>query len=275
MAFPETTEAVAELFANRQYGQGAHTLSAARTGVDGIALGEVQFDPYLHDAYDIKPISLTELLTGQPQVDVVRPNFPVHINVVTDYTDKGDNDPIARSKRNVAHTVTKYLEEALSSVADRLDTYAVGSGMSHGSAILDAEELAQEDASEEEKAEAVASLCMRGLTVVISDFAGLPLYGTNGDFSETVGIKLNHLLERNVPANMGVIAISGGVEVNTNKPKKLAPVNNLLEHNHQEAISRLKDAGLSMASLVARADKIGGFDQTQSDKEISLAIKAL
>jgi hypothetical protein len=240
-------------------------------------LGEVPFDPTVHEMSDIKPNALMEMVTDDPYVELVRPSRPLILNVVTDYSGMGYFDPIALAKRKAASVITESLIDSLQSVTDRLKSFTVGARDNELPDMF-TEELAGERAAARDRAEAVADLSRDDYTVVISDFSGLPLEDADGDYERTVGVKINHVLERKIPEELqgiGVIALSGGREANTRSARSLRRTNNDLERTHQETLARLNGLGIAVASLVTRADIEGGLDVQATDAALDAAFGTL
>lgn len=273
MYLPETAHAIQDLSANVAFGQGDHDSVSVKAGGPGLIMGAVPFDPFVHEWADIKPGSMMEMVTGLPHVEMVRPARPVVINVITDYSGMNYYEPMTKAKRRAAQKITNGLIDSIQSVTDRIDTYTIGAKKDELPDMY-TEELTGEHASQIEKAEAIADVAAHDYTIVISDFTQLPMESVRADFSRTVGVKLNHLLERKIPANIGVIAVSG-VEVNTNKSRKLSARNTELQRAHEASIYRLAACGLRVASIITRADVPSGIDVAQTDVDIANAIQAI
>lgn len=275
MHLPETAGALSEAMANSQFGPGGHAFANTRTGANGLFLGEIPFDPAYHEAADILQTSMMEDVLDTPHVGLYRPEHPLHISVVTDYGNTADDARIMRTKREAARNLTEGILGQLTSVTDRLDSFAVGATEATQLGLND-HELIGREASEQERAEEIARLGLGGLTLVISDFRSLPLgqFG-GGDFSETLAIKVNHPWERQIPARVGILSLRGLAEVNTNKPRELDKVNRRLEAQHKQKIEELEEAGITVASVVLRPKLPLKVDETEVDEALATGIRTL
>ncbi len=275
MHLPETAGALSEAMANSQFGPGAHAFANARPGIGGLYLGEVPFDPTYHEAADILPVSMMEDVTGQPHVGLYRPEHPLHVSVVTDYGNVEDDGRITRSKREAARNLTDGIVAQLTSVTDRLDSFAVGAGPNTPLARNEYELIGRE-ASEEDRADEIAHVGLSGLTLVISDFRHLPLGQVGpGSFRETLALKVNHPWERRIPAGVGFLSLKGLAEVNTNKPRELEKANRRLEEQHQRKVEELEAAGVTVASIVLQPKLPLKVDEKEVDKALAAGLRTL
>lgn len=264
MQLPKTGDALSDLRANAMHGYGVHASSQFRAGGGGQYLGDMPFDPAVHEASDINPLSSMGLAFDQPHVSVYRPERPLRVNLVADYRNLGGNTGIQKAKHAVADHLNEEVYEALSGVTDRLDTFVLGS---------DQHEFFDRRTQELVTAEDVAELCLNGLTVVVSDFSHLKIAAPEKRFDSAIAVKVNHLLERQVPSNVGVIALSGKGEVNTNKARKLNVVNQELAREHDATVSGLQQQGFEVVPVVVRADQgPHGYDVSSVDHLLAEAV---
>ncbi|MCA9330138.1 hypothetical protein KDA11_05795 [Candidatus Saccharibacteria bacterium] len=267
MQLSHTGDALSEMRANVMHGSGVHPSSQLRIGGGGQYLGDMPFDPSIHEATDINPMSIMGMALDQPHVSVYRPEKPLQVNLVADYRNMGGDQNISRAKRSVAHHLSDGIYDALYSATDRLNTYVFGARQGEFFDSGTQEVIEEED---------IADLCLDGLTLVVSDFARLKLDSNNRSFESAIAVKVNHLLERQIPSKVGVIALSGGGEVNTNNARKLLAVNQELARQHQTAVQRLRQQGFKIASIVARADlRPFGYDVDDADRQLADAIIAI
>lgn len=273
MHLPKTSGALSESMANNRTGPGAHAFANNRAGGGGLFLGEVPFDFQQHEVTDILSSSSMEVVTGEPHVGMYRPNHPLHMNVVTDYGNDADDARIMRVKRLAARNITEGILGQLTSVTDRLESYAVGA---LGSSRLPRGQfmLADRDKTEEERAKAVARLSLEGLTLVISDFRSLPLATSKvGSYKETLALKVNHPLERRIPANIGFLSVKGLFEINTGKSRELEKANQRLEEQHKRKVGELEDAGITVVSVVIDPKSPQKVDVRELDRSLARGVK--
>lgn len=271
MELPRTQEALHVLASDDRFGSGTHIESRVQTGMDGMIIGEEPFDPIYHSPYDINPGSLMEAVTGQPYVDQVLARRPLSVNVVADYGDGGDHPKITAMKQRLAMVLKTAAQNAVPSITDRVYTYAIGTGDYYEQNI----DAWLDDGDEVGRAISVASLCLDGLTFVISDFRRLPLYAVEGvNLEDAMAIKANHPAELSLPANVGVIPLGHGEEINTNKTKQLERKNAELQARHLSIIHKLQQANISVIGAVYDPREAGGFQAETVDADLSNAIIA-
>jgi hypothetical protein len=267
MLLPYTGDALSELQASTMYGHGVHAAPRMHVGGGGQYIGDMPFDPLIHEVFDINHMSTLGLALEEPHVSLYHPERPLEVNLVADYRNMGGNESVARAKRAVAHTLSDGVYDELSGVADRLNTYVMGAQQS---------ELFDDHTQEAINEHDVADICLSGLTIVVSDFARLKLEAPAKGFESAIAVKVNHLLERRVPRNVGVIALSGRGEVNTNKARKLDIVNQELDRAHGDTVQRLQTQGFEVVPVVVRADrKPFGYDIDATDRQLAQAVDAI
>lgn len=270
MNLPQTKSALTELAANSRFGAGIHIEPQPRVGYDGVVIGEVPYDPARHSPLDINPLSLMAEATGEQHVQLVLPNRPLDMNIVVDYGYGEDHPKIAAMKRNLAHRLETAAQSALPSITDKVYSYAIGEPDE-----IDMGIHYFEASSDHERATFVAGLCLEGLTFVLSDFRHLPLAElSQADLSGGVAVKVNHPSERALPANVGVIALGGGKEVNTSNTKQLNNWNRELAERHEQIVRGLNTAGMSVAGAVYTPSLNEGFSVASVDEQLAQAVTA-
>ncbi len=273
MFLPRTHDALIELAANSQFAVGVHSHDQIRTGQMGIPLGSVEFDPYKHEVTDIDLLSVMGEATGEHYVNEVLPNKPVNINVLTDYQNTGDIPKISSLKKLISFALTETIEGALPSITDRQFNYSFGPLPEDVRTTNTPESLASE--TEEQRAESIKGLCVNGLTLIISDFRNFPAaYLLQNELSDAVAIKVNHPAQLKIPANVGVISLGKGVEVNTNIPASLNIVNSHLATQREKLLTNLGYAGLSVVEVVYDPKQPSKFDDTKTDSDLAEALNA-
>lgn len=251
---PRTSEVLTQYGANVPFGLGSHLDPSISTGVSGISVGEVPFDPALHDATDIDFGSAEEMLTGDFHVEQVIPERPLSYFTVVDATARREFDSIARTKRIARGLIAGALTDQVVSIGDR--------------AML--EDVVGQD-RQPFTVKTKDALDM-GLTFALGDFEG---FNAKRDLNGLVAIKVNHLLERELPANVGYISLGGAVEIDTNNPNQLAQVNDALEQKHQEVVESLESADAQVVCVVADPRLKPEFDAPKTDEDIAKAIEKL
>lgn len=276
MAFPETSAALRELGATTTYGLGAHLHPAVSVGVPGLTLGDIQFNPAKHDFLDVNHFSLLGEATGELHVTEVLPDRPLNVNVVTDLGSIWDARVITRRKQEAARAIAAGIATALPSLTDRTTMYAVGQSPTHPAHSSETK-LVSLDVVEGGRAESVASLAPEGPLIVLSDFIHMPLEEhVSGDVSRNVlAVKVNHPFERRIPANIGVLALNRGYDLDTSNKRKLARANSRLDDRHLGVMARLQDAGISVVDVILDPKLPEGFDQGYVDNRLAEGIKML
>jgi len=266
-----TQEALAEIAASDLAGYGTHLLSDVQTGVLGLVLGEVDYDPRRDVPTAIVMSSVREMATGQPQVRQYVPQQLLTANVIIHERASTDSYGIHEAKRHMAAELQQAIAESMPGLTDEVVTYAVGemASVHHGQEI----EVRTTDGNPLTDAKTISELCRDGLAFVISDFLRLPLDEVPGaSYPATVAVKTNHRIEMALPAGVGTLTTIGGGEVNTNKPKELQRVNELLTRLHAGTIERLGRVGIGVAHIVLAPKLQAGYKITEADKAISDAV---
>lgn len=263
----ETQRALTELAANQQYGFGVHSALQVRTGMSGLDVGEMPFDPARHSVSSINPLSLMEMATDIPHVRQVIPRNPLHATIVLHETEGVDDSQLAKVKRDLAFGLGDAITVALPSMTDRTFNYIIGN--QHESINELGAEYIETDARPEAAAKNMAELCKHGLGFIISDFHNLPVASSD---AATVAIKVNHPLELALPGGVGTISLGGNYQVNTNKSRELNRVNDALKAQHDRIVGHLRAMGLTVASVVLDQNARGAFEFDAADDAIANAI---
>ena len=269
---PRTQEALAELQAQEQLGFGSHILPDVQTGVPGLVLGELDYNPRRDSARHIVSSSIREMVTGVPQVRQYAPYQQLHINFVDHMPASADALGIPEAKRRLSAVLFDTVIESLPGMTDHVRKYSVGALAVRKTRVSDVG--IKTDGSPEADAAAVAAITRTGLTFVVSDFLNLPLDKQNRKhFPATVALKINHPIELAVqPGKYGRIVVAGAGEVNPKKPKEVARFNENLKQVHQTIIANLGSVGIAVAQLTLSPEHRSGFENRITDRAISRAI---
>lgn len=257
-----THAALASLEANAGHAYGEHVRRNVQAGFDGVYIGEAEFDPTRHDPSDIDAFAMGEAL-DKPHVSQVFPSRPLHINIVADRTGRSEDPRVTAVKGAAAASLVGSLDESLPGVTDQSFIYIAG----HGN-LPDAETLRVSNRNE--LPGQVSDLALDGLTLVVSDFQGMRF--EPGSLDGVVAVKLNHPLERAIPAGVGRISLGGEYELDTRDGTQLGAYNQLLQAQHDRTVSGLESAGATVASVIADPRYEQGYDIGAADEEIASAI---
>ena len=273
----QTRQALFELRSLENQGVGMHLGANVAVGMPGLPIGEVMFDPSRHPASAIDPFSMMESLTGTPHVTQVMPYRPTEMNVVLHQNDETVTadwlKPVHEHKRALAHGLVEALEES-KQIPDRTNYYVVGAA-SNKEVLPNGAEIIGGTDSPEAAAQAVAEICLRGLTFVISDFENLPLGAvTSALYPRAIAIKANHQVELQIPANAGLLQLDGLGAVETWKVHKLQKKNKQLRHKHTQLEQGLGNAGLYVAQAVYSPQRTVGTNVQAADNSIARAIRS-
>lgn len=287
---PETQQAISQLAANRPLMFGMHDNDQLKIGVPGHVVAEIPFDPALHDPSAINPLSIWEDILGEPHVQQVIPSNPLAVNIVVhregrdvskETAGRKGSQPSSELQQELIVPVSdakmqlaSELREALLGArvpGDKIRSYFVGAPMTAGEA---GGSYKAETEEPEAASQAIAELCLKGLTFVISDFNRLRLRETGANKHGLVAVKVNHRLERELPSGVGVIAVGGLREVNTNRAARLEAANNDLAAKHTEIVRRLGQAGAQVASLMV-GGREPGLDFLATDQALAQAVEQI
>lgn len=278
MAFSETQAALMELTTEERFGMGGHTLPMVLIGNSGMNVGEEPFMLGHHDPSAINHHSVMAAATGELQVRDTLPSRPLEIAVVTDYGSRDDRSDIVRRKRDGAVVIADALRSSVPDIADTITSYVVGA--SKRTRLQDGEERlrgAGSGDSEESRAAAIANLAANGIVMVLSDFRHLPLHiRANQDMRDNaVAVKVNHRLERRVPFNVGVLSLSGGIEINTGDPEQVVLINKRLTAIHNSRLDKLRNAGIATTNVTLAPSRPEGYYAPYVDRRLAEGLKQL
>jgi hypothetical protein len=280
----ETGQALFELRAAEPYSMGMHLGEQLSVGDLGVKVGEVPFDPSLHEPSDIDRMSMMGRVRGRPYVAQIVPFRPEEANVVlhndpADQAWSGYLAPMWDYKRGLAVSLSDAISDA-KQMGDTGTVYVVGdttrqTGLRHADYVRNTE-------TPEKAADAIADICRRGLTFVISDFEALPLdRAPAGYFGKTVAVKVNHKSELEIPANVGDYPLDGLEVVNTHNSKKLQAANDAIKRRHAELERRLGlkprlgGLGLAVAKVIYDEGFAPRMQVRATDKSIAGAVRKL
>lgn len=250
--FKETSRALADLPAGSLIGFGQHIDPNISTK-PGVMLGDLEFDPTRHNPMDINHLSPLGIATDAPQVRQTFPHKPLHIAFSQDRTSRAGLYSLNEMKQRSGQSIYEGIDSALHGVGDMVMASSVD-GQNRARFIDD-------------------SANQGGISFAISDFEGMDL--SSVDFDQLVAIKVNHLLEREIPQNVGFISLGGAVELNTGDKKQLDKFNTKLEEHHQEIVEGLEEAGAQVVSVIVDPRMQDGFDVEGVDSSIAEALDNL
>lgn len=257
----QTYEALASLEANAGHTFGEHVRRRVQAGTDGVYIGEAEFDPARHDPAEIDPMAMGSAL-DRPHVSQVFPNRPLHVSIIADRTARAEDPKVASAKANAMAGLVNALDESLPGVTDQSFIYAAGGSLPNAEAlhVRDRSELPGQ----------VSDLALSGLTIVVSDFQGMSFQPRS--LEGVVAVKLNHPLERKIPADVGRVSLGGEYELDTRDHMQVRAYNALLQRHHDDTVDGLESAGAVVASVIADPRRDQGFNAARADEYIADAI---
>ncbi len=270
MLLTETQNVLAEIAASRAEEFGAHFSSQPQTGMPGMVISELEYDPALHEPQHIAHFSLMEMVTGTPHVQLVLPEQPLDVKVITHHEAGRDHPEFARLKLFLGRQLKHAIEEAMPGATDRVHAYHIGDkkdGLDWDVKYIPA------SAESLQTAKTVADLCMDGLTFVISDFNHLPLQDVGGaSYPATIAVKANHMSDLAIPKGR-VFRLGGRREVSRDEDS--LKMNAKLMAYHQRIEQGLESVGIKVAPVVLSAKdvKTTGFDVSATDATIANAAR--
>jgi len=265
MQLPKTREALADLAANSKYGMGGHLEEDPRAGMYGLQIGEVDYDPLLHEPEDIINDSAYAEASGIEQVAYMLPARPLHFNVVADLGSVAGSLPVRTAKEETIMTLSRELRANPGDSFDSISMYVLGG----------TRKVRQELRAEKVKSDRqLLEICSSGLTFVLSDFSRLMAVFHNRNIAGTVGLKVDHLLEVSVP-RMGELVVGKGKELDTANEGDRAAFNARLERHHAGILDDLERSEISAVQIVTPTDLQGNFNVQTTDVAIANAIKSL
>lgn len=238
--------------------------------------GYREFDQEVHNAEDIDFEAPDTEYTGEDYVRITSKPLPHYMNIAGDLTPRLQTQAITDTKLRVARTLAGLLGGALQSQGDEDYFFLIGQPSAGKTAeagpIADKVFEADDRTSVPDAAATITSYT--GMPFIVSDFRAVRF--DSGSLDRSVAIKINHLVERSLPANIGIISLGGSVELDTRDSYQLAAYNARLEAEHQSIVGNLAAAGAEVVSVVADPRlKPDEFDGKDADRQIAAAIMAI
>lgn len=278
---PETTRAIASLRTDLTQEFGMHVGQTVMHGVPGLVVGEERFDPSRHPVSAINPLSMMELGLDSPMpyVRQVLPYKTLEMNVVV-HDDSGDYEmpewlePVIGFRDSLA-VDTKHSIEASKQVGDKVNLFVVGNPARPSLYGREAE-VVKNTEQPEAAAQAVADIARSGLSFIISDFNRLPLHRVSqANFKRSVGVKANHPIELEFPANTGVWPLGGGASVDTGNRRELKSANKGLQKSHAQIAANIGQAGLAHLQVVYDNQFRSGLDREAFDRPLATILRRM
>lgn len=262
-----TEDALFDLQLERtQRAYGVHLNDEASSDI-GRRIGQVMFNPLEHTPAQIARFSMMGIITGEDFVDVNMPVTPLDMNIVAHYR-KDNSDPIiSNQKKKLMSSISEQIVDARPGITDRVAFYAV---TETDEQIDDDFELIQTN-DPKEAAQAIADLCLDGLTFVLSDFEGLPLEDIESVQQRAIGVKINAPLEKEVAKARGSHLKLGGTREQSSNGIEFFNEQVLAPH-HDRLAKRMELAGFAVAQTVFTLDSPYFFDVPSTDLSLAEAI---
>lgn len=269
VALPRFESAVAELSAKGMLSSGEHTEYLLAQGDVDIQLGTTEFDPTWHDPSDIDFTEEDGLTDGVLHVPVGLVKRPLLVNIVHDQLPRDEAHVITVRKREAADLIVRSLQARIPQM-DPINGQVVLQQTGR-EFLLDDVTVAE---SREDGVRAISDITLSGLSLVISDFNAMRF--SQRSLNGAVALKLNHLLEREVPAGLGVVDMGSGIELNTDRKRDLVRYNERLQDQHNKIVEGLEAAGAQVIPVVVDARiKPAGFDSDVMDANLAQAIEQM
>lgn len=197
-----------------------------------------EYDSARHRPSQIDYKSAKTWATGVPHVTHKFGLVPLRVEVVAGTVGPSDHSSFVESKEQGIIEITDLVEAALPGMGD----HVIRRG------VVEVEDLL---APQDEEVD---------LRIAIGGFAGISagIARPRSEVTPTVFLKVNHKLEREVPAGMGPVNLDGKQVVNTDEPEELTRYNNKLDMEHQMTLARLRRLGFVTASTVI--DPSSGYE---------------
>jgi hypothetical protein len=271
--FQATSEAIAEWQANVPYGIGDHLERNISTSIGNVVLGEVQFDPHIHDPSDIDHMSMMGIATGELYVPEVLPQKPLNMNVIIDATTREDHPSLIKVKRDIAHQIYSAIDDATIGMSDRVFATELTS-RPQKSSNPDFEIVVARNNKALQKF--LGMTAINQLAIVISDFKNFDRrHSSEAGKSPMVAVKVNHPAERRIPYDVGILSLGGYEEINTNKHRRVDAKNAELEAQHREIVEELEAIGAEVAEVITKPFSATGYEVAEVDAAIATAISNL
>jgi len=277
---PETEKALQDLWASSNRMLGSHRSSNAELAKAGRPIGEVLYDPVKHGRLTPNPFSVQEELTDEEHVLVRKPKRPLDIAVVVhiDPEDKEGLDWVTQAKDDTMLILSGALNNLFTGLRDRMSTYLVGDvdRIKDNYLYSGADYTFYQTVNNSEVSDFVVDTCKNNRpTYVISSYKRLS-FEDQSNLSGSVGILVNHTLERRLPTCKARFATGDpdNPVIDASDKKQLEGWNVVLDDRHQALVDKLGSCGLFVAQVVFEGksiDPLYGFDVPKADREIALA----
>jgi len=268
MNFPETTRSLHRLPPNRRINPGAHIRRQEESGRIGRVSPDTELVPGKHTAADVNPLSFMAQTVGGHYVRQVQPGRQVQTNILIQSVEKADDQRIVARKEHAAALIAQMLHRDLASTTDNVRLLA-----------MEDVELSDEFESKTrlqrlKDDNEMIDFCRRGLTIMISDFSALK-QDDRLPFAPAVALKVDHPFDRAIPADVGVLQLSDGFELDTSREDELAVVNGRISAMNTRAVDTLQAAGTMVAGVVLNPEFEHGFYAPNVDHSLAKAVDRL
>jgi len=273
--FEQTQTAISEYYANRQQAVGGHIYAMPRAGARGLIIGEVPFEGAVHPAHAMKPFSIHEEITGLPQVDLTLPHRALEIQVILDRSPSRDIPRIQKAKRALMDLLVGAIFDSRPDMTDRVREVVIVDQDSEEAKTFgpDVEKINSQEGPEA-VASRVASICVSGLTLVLSNFEALRLDQLpSRNFQSTVGVKVNHFSSIKLPKGNVKIPVGNGRMIDASDEVQLAAYHRVQDTHNKAVVDRLSAVDIAVSQVVLYPGLALGFDYEESDKSIASAIQ--
>ncbi len=267
MYFSKTTAELTRLPPNLRLGIGSHLVRREEVGRIGNVAADTEFAHGEHTAADINPVSFLGEVLGQHYSRQVQPGRQLQTNVILGNFEQDSDPRIVLKKERVAATISRLLHQDLSQSSDRVRLFTLPGANTDG---IDEQRTRFTRLNSDKDA---SDLCRRGLTIMISDFSRFQ--PEDVAVAPAIGVIVNHQLERKLPANIGVLSLGSGYEVDTSKVSQLDDINSRLAQRHQTLTDQLTGLGMSVANIIATPREVEGFNHSVADNSMAEAVARL
>jgi hypothetical protein len=270
---PKTREAIDTIFPELTGVRGERASLFIEAGLMRSPEGYVEFDQGIHELSDIEDFSLEEDLTGEEQVRINFRELPLDVNIALDGTSRQEHDPLTSAKQKVAGQLAEFLQDILDREKDESYRHLVVEAGSKSEKDYITDKVAYVKGRSEVQGKFIGVAHEVGIPFIVSDFSKVSM--AQGSLPPAIAVKVNHVLEREVPANVGILNLGGNVELNTNNSGQLMAYNRTLDRIHQSKLQQLRAAGANVVAVVADPRLAHGFDIASSDQQIAKSVKQL
>lgn len=267
--FPETVRAISSLPPNMRLSEGNHLDRRQVVGRIGEKAEDKPFVFGQHIIQDINPTSLMGEILDAPHVSTVQPGRRSQTSIIVGPMEKLDDPRIRLQKQRVASKIAETLFNSMAQTSDSVRLLVV-EDTDIGDVSPVATRLTRIDSDRE-----LAENCRRGLSFLISDFSDLKDANVNISAKPVIGLKINHILERELPKAKGLIGLGNGYEVDLANGVQVDQVNARLDEAHNRIIGKLNDSGIKVVSVVVDNMLEDGFNPKSVDASLASAVTSL